>query len=157
METNIVRGETPSETRVEHVFCSRPEKDRILLHGWNAGLPACITPLSALDEWHLMWYKINAVGNILCGYEYHGTAEFDKKVMVCNYIQLFIIHPLMYKREGGRREEKMYAVQQREAEGPPRREGNSTHDRISTPYYAVITYTILYCRRTTLQACMPRS
>ena len=82
METIIVRGDTVEESTVDHVTHPGIEEDETLLYGWNKDLGIGVEPLSKLDEYHLLWYKFNQVGNILCMFEHFNLDEFDQRVLV---------------------------------------------------------------------------
>ena len=82
METVVTRGDTPEESSVAHIFSPGVEKDAVLLHGWNRDLGKQIDPIKKLDAVHLLWYKINQTGQILCMFQHFNLDPFDEKIFV---------------------------------------------------------------------------
>lgn len=81
METVILRMSTVEVSSVRHIFPSGVERDPILLHAWNRELPESLH-LTQLDQFHLMWYKMEQVFNILCAGVHFDLDAFDQGVLV---------------------------------------------------------------------------
>ena len=98
METIITRGETAEQSSVRHVFDNDIETDETLLSGWNMELNANVDPVTRLDPYHMLWYKFNQTGNILCMFEHFdkmdAEQDFDQRILVSMNSNMLTYHDI---------------------------------------------------------------